>query len=383
MGCEPGGNPRTTGAGGFGATRARCGRDRRARVCRARRRAVEPHRLRAAAREAFALFGGQTNWNGIFPFNDLWEWDGSRWTHRAANSVSNGWTFAQGLGWLSSYKTGKGADAVLRRSLDQQGHAGIGLGGRADVVQIADAERSRELVGQEARHGAVHPPQPLESKVNRSVGAMLSGELIRRRPEGLPDHTIFMQMEGTGGQSFGAFLAKGITLYLIGDANDYTGKGLSGGRVVVRPSIDFRGDATRNIVIGNTLSDDGLLGKLFDYMLSNPPFGVEWKKIEREIRKEAEEQGFNGRFGPGLPRVSRETGQPAEALAEIERLKLQLEAENVYLREEIKTGKGFQNLVGSDQATFYIAMNNAAKDLEFKVDCISADPTAFARYCAC
>ena len=56
---------------------------------------------------------------------------------------------------------------------------------------------------------------------------MLSGELIRHRPEGLPDHTIFMQMEGTGGQSFGAFLAKGITLYLIGDANDYTGKGLS------------------------------------------------------------------------------------------------------------------------------------------------------------
>ena len=74
---------------------------------------------------------------------------------------------------------------------------------------------------------------------------MLSGELIRHRPEGLPDHTIFIQMEGTGGQSFGAFLAKGITLYLIGDANDYTGKGLSGGRVVVRPSIEFRGDATQ------------------------------------------------------------------------------------------------------------------------------------------
>ncbi|HSB26133.1 MAG TPA: glutamate synthase-related protein, partial [Burkholderiaceae bacterium] len=56
--------------------------------------------------------------------------------------------------------------------------------------------------------------------VNRSVGAMLSGELIRQRPEGLPDQTIFIQMEGTGGQSFGAFLAQGITLYLIGDAND-------------------------------------------------------------------------------------------------------------------------------------------------------------------
>ncbi|MCZ8075698.1 MAG: glutamate synthase-related protein, partial [Paucibacter sp.] len=91
------------------------------------------------------------------------------------------------------------------------------------------------------------------SNVRRTVGAMLSGELIRRRPEGLPDHTIFIQMEGTGGQSFGAFLAQGITFYLIGDANDYTGKGLSGGRVVVRPSIDFRGDATQNIIVGNTV----------------------------------------------------------------------------------------------------------------------------------
>jgi type I restriction enzyme M protein len=59
-----------------------------------------------------------------------------------------------------------------------------------------------------------------------------------------------------------------------------------------------------NIIFGNTLSADGLPDKTFDYALSNPPFGVEWKKIEKEIRKEAEEQGFNGRFGPGLPRVS-------------------------------------------------------------------------------
>lgn len=59
-----------------------------------------------------------------------------------------------------------------------------------------------------------------------------------------------------------------------------------------------------NIIFGNTLSSDGLTGKHFDYMLSNPPFGVEWKKIEKEIRKEAEQMGFSGRFGPGLPRVS-------------------------------------------------------------------------------
>jgi glutamate synthase domain-containing protein 3 len=110
--------------------------------------------------------------------------------------------------------------------------------------------------------------------VNRSVGAMLSGELIRRRPEGLPDHTIFMQMEGTGGQSFGAFLAKGITLYLIGDANDYTGKGLSGGRVVVRPSIDFRGDATRNIIVGNTVLYGATNGEAFFRGVAGERFAV-------------------------------------------------------------------------------------------------------------
>ncbi len=109
---------------------------------------------------------------------------------------------------------------------------------------------------------------------NRSVGAMLSGELIRQRPEGLPDHTIFMQMEGTGGQSFAAFLAKGITQYLIGDANDYTGKGLSGGRVVVRPSIDFRGDATKNIIIGNTALYGATSGEAFFRGVAGERFAV-------------------------------------------------------------------------------------------------------------
>jgi len=66
----------------------------------------------------------------------------------------------------------------------------------------------------------------------------------------------------------------------------------------------IKGQDIANIVFGNTLSADGLSGRHFDYMLSNPPFGVEWKKIEKEVRKEAEQQGFNGRFGPGLPRVS-------------------------------------------------------------------------------
>ena len=59
-----------------------------------------------------------------------------------------------------------------------------------------------------------------------------------------------------------------------------------------------------NIIPGNTLSEDGHPHRKFDYMLSNPPFGVEWKKVEKEVRKEFETQGYNGRFGPGLPRVS-------------------------------------------------------------------------------
>ncbi len=110
--------------------------------------------------------------------------------------------------------------------------------------------------------------------VNRTVGAMLSGELIRVRPEGLPDQTIFIQMEGTGGQSFGAFLAKGITIYLIGDANDYTGKGLSGGRIAIRPSIEFRGDATANIIVGNTVLYGATSGEAFFRGVAGERFAV-------------------------------------------------------------------------------------------------------------
>jgi glutamate synthase (NADPH/NADH) large chain/glutamate synthase (ferredoxin) len=110
--------------------------------------------------------------------------------------------------------------------------------------------------------------------VNRSVGAMLSGAVTQVHPEGLPDDTIRIQLEGTGGQSFGAFLCKGITLYLIGDANDYTGKGLSGGRVVVRPSIDFRGDALRNTIVGNTVMYGATAGEAFLSGVAGERFAV-------------------------------------------------------------------------------------------------------------
>lgn len=73
---------------------------------------------------------------------------------------------------------------------------------------------------------------------------------------------------------------------------------------ICKADMLIKGQDIANIIFGNTLSADGLLGKVFDYALSNPPFGVEWKKIEAIIRKEHEQQGHNGRFGPGLPRVS-------------------------------------------------------------------------------
>jgi type I restriction enzyme M protein len=73
---------------------------------------------------------------------------------------------------------------------------------------------------------------------------------------------------------------------------------------ICKADMLIKGQDIANIIQGNTLSEDGLPDKKFDYMASNPPFGVEWKKIEKEVRKEAEHMGYSGRFGPGLPRVS-------------------------------------------------------------------------------
>ena len=73
---------------------------------------------------------------------------------------------------------------------------------------------------------------------------------------------------------------------------------------ICKADMLIKGQDVQNIIAGNTLSDDGHAHKKFDYMLSNPPFGVEWKKVEKAVRKENEQEGYNGRFGPGLPRVS-------------------------------------------------------------------------------
>jgi glutamate synthase (NADPH/NADH) large chain len=100
--------------------------------------------------------------------------------------------------------------------------------------------------------------------LNRTVGTMLSHEVaVRYGHQGLPDDTIHIRMTGTAGQSFGAFLARGITLELSGEANDYVGKGLCGGKIVVKPQQAFKGAPNENIIIGNTVLYGAIEGEVF------------------------------------------------------------------------------------------------------------------------
>ncbi|KAF0141312.1 MAG: glutamate synthase (NADPH/NADH) large chain, partial [Rhodospirillaceae bacterium] len=109
----------------------------------------------------------------------------------------------------------------------------------------------------------------------RTVGAMLSGEVARRRGhKGLAEDTIFIRFTGTAGQSFGAFLARGVTLELIGDANDYVGKGLSGGRIIIAPPADSSRLAEDNIIVGNTVLYGAIAGECYFRGVAGERFAV-------------------------------------------------------------------------------------------------------------
>ena len=99
--------------------------------------------------------------------------------------------------------------------------------------------------------------------VNRTVGTMLGHQLTKRHPHGLADDTIDITLTGSAGQSLGAFLPKGITLRLFGDANDYVGKGLSGGRILLRPERDSTLVAEQNVVAGNVVAYGATAGEIF------------------------------------------------------------------------------------------------------------------------
>lgn len=110
---------------------------------------------------------------------------------------------------------------------------------------------------------------------NRTVGAMLSGEVAKRYGHaGLPDDSIYIRMKGTAGQSFGAFLAQGITLELQGEANDYVGKGLSGGRLVIYPPQESTIKAEENIIVGNTVLYGAIQGECYLRGVAGERFAV-------------------------------------------------------------------------------------------------------------
>jgi len=111
--------------------------------------------------------------------------------------------------------------------------------------------------------------------VNRTVGAMLSGEVAQRHGHaGLPEDTISIRFDGTAGGSFGAFLARGVSVELTGDANDYVGKGLSGGRIVVRTPAGTKREPTENIIVGNTVLYGAIAGEAYFEGVAGERFAV-------------------------------------------------------------------------------------------------------------
>jgi glutamate synthase domain-containing protein 2/glutamate synthase domain-containing protein 1/glutamate synthase domain-containing protein 3 len=154
---------------------------------------------------------------------------------------------------------------IARRCVQAQDH---GLDEALDYKLI---DHAREALD----HGT-----PIEIKlpvrnVHRTVGAMLSGEIARRHGSaGLPDNTVKFQFTGSAGQSFGAFLARGVTLELEGDANDYVGKGLSGGRLIVYPPRLSTFQPEENIIIGNVALYGATSGEAFFNGIAGERFAV-------------------------------------------------------------------------------------------------------------
>ncbi len=135
-----------------------------------------------------------------------------------------------------------------------------------------------QLIAQAAQALEGGAPVRIEAPIrnlNRTVGAMLSGDIARRWGHaGLPDGAVTARLTGTAGQSFGAFLARGVTLELVGDANDYVGKGLSGGRIIVRQPPEATRDPTENIIVGNTVLYGAVAGEAYFQGVAGERFAV-------------------------------------------------------------------------------------------------------------
>ncbi len=154
---------------------------------------------------------------------------------------------------------------VGRRCTQEQDH------GLSDALDVKMIEKAREAI---EKLTPISLELPIRN-VHRTVGARLSGEIARRHGEaGLPDDTIRVQFHGCAGQSFGAFLAKGVTLTLEGEANDYVGKGLSGGTIVIYPPRNSKYVPEENILIGNVCLYGATSGEAYFNGMAGERFAV-------------------------------------------------------------------------------------------------------------
>ncbi|RMF07127.1 MAG: glutamate synthase subunit alpha, partial [Alphaproteobacteria bacterium] len=145
-------------------------------------------------------------------------------------------------------------------------------------VHLIDDVMDRELIRRAQPALERREPVKIEMQIrntDRTTGAMLSGEVAKRYGhEGLPDDTIHVSLTGTAGQSFGAWLAAGVTLSLVGEANDYVGKGLSGGRVIVRPPEESKIVPEESIIVGNTVLYGAISGECYFRGIAGERFAV-------------------------------------------------------------------------------------------------------------
>ncbi|MDO8925978.1 MAG: glutamate synthase-related protein [Sideroxyarcus sp.] len=172
---------------------------------------------------------------------------------------------AKGLDFAKVFHQPDMPKSVARRHAEEQDH---GLEQALDNDLIAEAKEALDAM-------RVVTIETTIRNVNRSVGTMLSHEVAKRHGNaGLPDDTIRVKLVGTAGQSFGAFLAHGVTFQLEGEGNDYVGKGLCGGRIIVKPSDDSKLVAEDNIVVGNTVLYGATGGECFFRGVAGERFAV-------------------------------------------------------------------------------------------------------------
>jgi glutamate synthase (NADPH/NADH) large chain len=186
------------------------------------------------------------------------------------------------LGFRSIAEAVGRAEALdTRQAVDHWKAAGLDLSPILHVPKLPEGAARRQTAGQD--HGldraldnelialsrpAIDAGEPVRAQlavrnVNRTVGTMLGHEVTKVHPDGLPDGLIDIRLLGSAGQSFGAFVPRGITLRLEGDANDYLAKGLSGGRIVVRPHLDAVFAAEEQIIAGNVIAYGATSGEIF------------------------------------------------------------------------------------------------------------------------